>query len=281
MLLEHPLKKKRRYKTSAYRLVESGIQGCRFFFEDFFPIFESTQLNTMKKIIGLFLLGALVMTTNTGCKKKGCTDNTAANYNEAAKKDDGNCLYAPTITINGATEININVGTTYTDAGASATNKDGSAVTVTSVNEVDATTTGTYYVTYTASNANGTTTAKRKVNVIIGQDNWLVTWSLSSNCGATQFPLAGSPVISAGSSASALTIDNMFTLIGGTANASINGSTITIPQQSVDITLGQINFSGTGTMNSLGNTIVITYTYDNTAPLIGGQGTCTATYIKQ
>jgi azurin len=73
----------------------------------------------------------------------------------------------------------------------------------------------------------------------------------------------------------------MFTLIGGTANASINGSTITIPQQSVDATVGQINFSGTGTMNSLGNTIVITYTYDNTAPLIGGQGTCTATYIKQ
>mgnify|MGYP000262061734 FL=1 len=72
----------------------------------------------MKKIIGLFLFGAIVMTTNTGCKKKGCTDNTATNYNSAAKKDDATCLYAPTITLNGNATVSLNVGATYTDAGA-------------------------------------------------------------------------------------------------------------------------------------------------------------------
>jgi hypothetical protein len=235
----------------------------------------------MKKIIGLFLLGALVMTTNTGCKKKGCTDNTAANYNEAAKKDDGNCLYTPTITLNGNATVTINVGETYTDAGATATNKDGSAVTVTTTSTVNTLVKGTYTVTYTATNLNGTTTAERTVNVVIGQDNWLVNWTLQSNCGATAFPLSNAPVITAGNNATSLNIDNMFTLIGGTATATISGSTVNIPQQTVDATIGQISYSGTGTMNDQGNQIVITYMYDNNAPFIGGEGTCTATYTKQ
>ena len=213
-------------------------------------------------------MGTVVFTTTTGCKKKGCTDSTATNYNSAAKKDDGSCVYAPKITINGNAEMNINVGSTYTDAGATATNHDGTSVPVSANNAVDATTKGTYYVTYTATNTNGTSTAQRKVNVVIGQDNWLVTWSLSSDCGATAFPLSSSPAISAGSNATSLIIDNMFNLVGGTATATISGSHITIPQQTIDATVGQITFSGTATMNDQGNIIVITYTYDNNAPLI-------------
>jgi hypothetical protein len=46
----------------------------------------------MKKI--LLLLAILSMTiATTSCKKKGCTDQTAVNYNEKAKKDDGSCTY--------------------------------------------------------------------------------------------------------------------------------------------------------------------------------------------
>jgi hypothetical protein len=263
-------------------LVENGVFGCRFFFNKKFVIFGFNQNNyTMKKIIGLFLLGALVVTTNSSCKKKGCTDNTATNYNSSAKKDDGSCLYTPIITLNGNAIVNVNVGATYTDAGATAMNKDGSTVTVTTTSTVNTANKGTYTVTYTATNANGTTTAQRIVNVVIGQDNWLVTWSLSSDCGATAFPLATAPVITAGSNATSLNIDNMFNLIGGTATATINGSSVNIPQQTVDATIGQITYSGTGTMNDQGNIIVITYTYDNNAPLIGGSGTCTATYVKQ
>jgi hypothetical protein len=235
----------------------------------------------MKKIIGLFLLGALVMTTNTSCKKKGCTDNTATNYNSAAKKDDGTCLYTPIITLNGNSSVSVNVGATYNDAGATAVNKDGSAVTVTTTSTVNTLIKGTYTVTYTATNANGTTTAQRTVNVVIGQENWLVTWGLTSNCGATAFPLANAPVITAGGNATSLNIDNMFNIIGGTATATISGSSVNIPQQTVDATIGQITFSGTGSMNDQGNQIVITYTYDNNAPFIGGSGTCTATYTKQ
>lgn len=37
---------------------------------------------------------ALALITTTGCKKKGCTDPTATNYSEEAKKDDGSCVFA-------------------------------------------------------------------------------------------------------------------------------------------------------------------------------------------
>ena len=37
----------------------------------------------------------LLLTFATSCKKEGCTNENALNYNEEAKKDDGSCEYAP------------------------------------------------------------------------------------------------------------------------------------------------------------------------------------------
>lgn len=234
----------------------------------------------MKTYLPLIALSALLIGTTTSCKKKGCMDQDAVNFNSEAKKEDGTCKYTPTITVNGNNPENINIGDTYTDAGATATNKDGSAATVSTSSQVDASTKGTYTVTYTATNENGTATATRTVNVNIGQDNWLVTWAADSDCG-NSFPLTPDPVFSAGAGANALVIDNMFNVFGGTANASINGNNITIPNQTIDVTFGQVTFSGTGSINNQANSITITYTYNNTIPLIGGQGTCVATYTKQ
>ena len=234
----------------------------------------------MKNYLSIIAASALLLVTSTSCKKKGCMDQDAVNYNSEAKKDDGTCKYTPTITVNGNNPENINVGDTYTDAGATATNKDGSSVNVTTSSQVDASTKGTYTVTYTATNENGSATATRTVNVNIGQDNWLVTWVADSDCG-NAFPLTPDPVFSAGAGANGLIIDNMFNLFGGTANATINGNNINIPTQTIDVTLGQVTFSGVGSINNQANTITITYTYDNTIPLIGGSGTCVATYTKQ
>jgi hypothetical protein len=238
----------------------------------------------MKKTLILLSVATIGAMTFTGCKKKGCTDATATNYNSKAKKDDASCLYVPTISITGTADTTINVGSTYADPGATATNKDGSSVEVIveqMADSVNTATTGIYYVNYKATNDNGSATAKRKVNVIIGKDNWLATWEVTSNCGATSFPLAGSPDVTSGANANELVIDNMFTLVGGTAYATIAGANITMPEQTIPVTGGEVTFSGNGTMTATGNIININYTYINTIPLIGGSGTCVATYTKQ
>jgi hypothetical protein len=51
----------------------------------------------MKKMKIVLLSVLLLSLTNlTSCKKKGCTDTLAENYDSKAKKDDGSCTYAAT-----------------------------------------------------------------------------------------------------------------------------------------------------------------------------------------
>ncbi len=47
----------------------------------------------MKKAHLIFIGIAVLSFGFTSCKKKGCTDVDANNYNEDAKKDDGTCTY--------------------------------------------------------------------------------------------------------------------------------------------------------------------------------------------
>ena len=76
----------------------------------------------------------------------------------------------PVITLVGAATVSLEVGTTYTDAGATATdNYDGDiSSAISTVNPVDSDTVGTYTVTYDVSDANGNaaTTVTRTVDVV-------------------------------------------------------------------------------------------------------------------
>ncbi len=209
-------------------------------------------------------------------------DSGAENYSSEVKKDDGSCVYAPSITLNGQSSITLSVGDTYTELGATAQNADGSSEDVDIDNsDVNTAQAGTYTVTYTAENEHGSAMATRTVVVEINQSTYLVNWSVDCpDCGTTSFPLAD-PDVTAGASSSDLTFDSFFTLVGGTATATISGTSITFPQQTITITGGQVDFSGSGTMNSSGTELVVNFTYDNTVPVIGGSGTATATYTKQ
>ena len=49
------------------------------------------KLNRMK--LGMMLVTASLTLGTVSCKKEGCTDETATNYNDKAKKDDGSCVF--------------------------------------------------------------------------------------------------------------------------------------------------------------------------------------------
>lgn len=61
----------------------------------------------MKHLSILFAV-ALIFTVLPSCKKKGCMDPTAENYNAAAEKDDGSCTYATEATVTLKFSQNIN-----------------------------------------------------------------------------------------------------------------------------------------------------------------------------
>lgn len=237
------------------------------------------------KFYSMLALCAVIM-FSASCKKKGCTDIGAANYNEEAKKDDGSCVYTPVISIVGAADTTISVATTWTDPYATAANIDGAIVMVSDVSDVDAGQVGDYTVSYSATNDNGTTTVTRMVHVVVNQDTWLGDWSVSDNCGGgIGLALNGSPNVIAGGNSDQILITEFFNGITGsygTAICQLDGESITVSEASDGAPggLGDIIYSGFGAMNSDGLSFTITFTWQNTTPITGGSGTCQATYSK-
>jgi Cu/Ag efflux protein CusF len=73
---------------------------------------------------------------------------------------------APVVTVTGDNPATVELGATYTDAGATATDASG-AVTAVASGTVDTTTVGSYTITYTSTDASGNAgTATRTVNVV-------------------------------------------------------------------------------------------------------------------
>lgn len=231
----------------------------------------------------LFLMAGAVSLSS--CKKKGCTDEAAVNFNEKAKKDDGTCNFKPVITIVGANPVNVSVGSTYTDGGATAFVKNEGAVDVTNdLSQVNTAEAGEFTVTYSASNTHGTTTATRLVKVVLGQSTYMGNYSVENTCNALDFPHIASPQVVAGANNNQVLINDAFTALGGTIVMNINGATVTVPATSIPIVVlgqnaGTLDFSGTGTMNATGTQIVMNYDWTRTG-LIEGNGVCTITYNK-
>ena len=129
---------------------------------------------------------------------------------------------APVITLTGNATIALNVGDTYTEQGATATDNVDSSVTVTTTGTVNTSTAGSYTVTYTAKDKAGNTATKTRTVTVTATDTT-------------------PPVITLNGKASiVLNIGDTYTEQGATATDNVDGA-VTVQ------TKGTVNTSKAGT----------------------------------
>jgi len=107
--------------------------------------------------IALSALAAAAITL-TGCG--GGSSSTGTDTNTTTDTT------APVVVLNGTSTVNLTVGDSYTDAGATATDDVDGALTPTSTSTVDADTAGTYAVTYSATDTAGNTGSATRTVVV-------------------------------------------------------------------------------------------------------------------
>ena len=190
---------------------------------------------------------------------------------------------APTLTLNGATQITLCLGETYTEEGASAVDAYGDDIDVVITGDVDVNTIGNYTVTYTATDKNdNVTTAQTTVAVGMCASSLMGDYTVSHDCTidvvvTTVDICSDNQSVIPGSSENEFIIDNFNDFITQ-LTASVDGSTITIPSNTFNVGgIIDITISGVGTVNETGTEMVIDYSYDAG---LAGSGTCTATYTK-
>ena len=190
------------------------------------------------------------------------------------KKDDTS---APVVTLNGSSTVNVDLGGTFTDPGATATDDvDGdlsSEISVTGT--VNANMSGSYPLTYTAADAAGNVgTASRTVVVAPSRNSYLGTFTASENC-PPPYNLATTCTISAGSGSNQIVI-SLFYFNGGSLTLSVDGSDVTVDAGQAPNPLGE-SVTGTGTLNASGTVLTMNYTF---TPGAGSPSSCTSTYTK-
>lgn len=191
------------------------------------------------------------------------------------KKDD---VTAPTVTLVGASSETISLQGTYTEQSATADDDKDGKLTPTISGTVDVNMTGTYVITYTATDAAGNSgTATRTVTVVNDADSFTGTYDCS---------IAGTPPYTYVQSVAASTTLNNRIIFGKfgdyvgntTIYADIVGTTITLTSQTaiqVGSPAADRVFAGTGTIT--GSDFTLTYT-ETTG---GSTASYVETYTKQ
>ncbi len=162
----------------------------------------------------------------------------------------------PTITINGANPITISLGDTYNDAGATCTDNVDSTPTLTDTSTVDASTRGSYTVTYTCTDdANNSAQAVRTVNVVTvpsattnlrasaGDAQVILRWTAPDNGGSTIIDYIIEYSANAGTSWS--------TVNDGTSASAASTVTGLTNGQNYQFRVSAVNGEGTGTTSNV------------------------------
>jgi hypothetical protein len=204
------------------------------------------------------------------CRKniEGCTDPKASNYDAAATKENGTCLFEklPTDTTDTNQNPVIIRGCTNPIAdnyNPQATQEDGSCI-ISGCMDPDA---DNYNPL--ANKDNGSCIDKRL--------KFSGAWTVTHDC-AFPYNLAASQTVTYDTTVKDTIIFSPF-LGGSDLKATVSGFTVNIPNQSVGFG-GAINVNGNGTLNSQKTEMNLNLNFTSTVPFIQ-PASCSATYKKQ
>jgi hypothetical protein len=232
-----------------------------------------TNLN--KKIMKRIILSVAALAFCFGVTLTSCT------------KDD---ITKPVITLDGSATVTVDVGDSYTDAGATANDdKDGDITTsIVTTDPVNTNQVGTYTVSYNVTDAAGNTATEVERTVIVQcGDHFDGTYAVS--CVITGGPGAPGVDYTATVSHSSTTYNRLnianFSGWGAAVNAYIllDGTNITVPSQTlVGVPAGsEGTASGTTGTYSVSSSITISTLNYNYVYNSGGTDVCTETWVKQ
>jgi hypothetical protein len=179
--------------------------------------------------------------------------------------DDYNDNVPPVITINGSASLTVELGSSYSDAGASANDANYGTTPVTSSGTVDTSTVGTYTITYTATDKDGNTaTATRSVSVSdttqpvvsVTGDNPATTelGGTYTDAGATATDASGSVTVVTSGTVDTSTL-GAYTLTYTSTDGSGNAGTTTRTVNVADTTAPEVTLTGSASItHELGGT---------------------------
>ncbi len=192
------------------------------------------------------------------------------------KKDD---ITAPVVTLNGAASITVSLQGTYTELNATANDESDGALTPTISGTVDVNQTGTYTITYTATDAAGNVGTETRSVVVVND--------LDAMTGTYLCSIAGTPVYTYTQTITASTTLNNRIGFGkfgdytGNVNihADITGTTVDLPSQmaaAVGNPAADRTFAGSGLKTSTGFTLNYTETVTGSPTINTAE-----TFVKQ
>lgn len=217
------------------------------------------------------------------CSKRGCTDPNASNYNPAAQKNNGKCVYTPGIKLIGDATLHLPVGGELIDEGAIALDIDGSKPSVAVVSTVNTAKKGNYTIQYSAQLKSGEVTTTRNVVVAFDRSNWVGTWKTHGDCNGVFFPDSTVTFVIGDQDGLIQTTDMFAYSPNAEIGASVYQQQISLPQQYIQVSnMWLSRFSAVGEMNDTGSAFQIKFSYKNLVSnsAFGVPGTCILKYTK-
>ena len=219
----------------------------------------------------------------------------------AITDDDKKDMLPPVVTLSGASTLSVELGSAFTDPGASATDLKDGALSVSVSGTVDTSTVGSYTLTYSATDAAGNSaSATRTVNVVDTTAPVITVTGGSptsaeldvtyTDAGATASDASGSISVTSSGTVDITTL-GAYTITYTATDASGNVGTATRTVNVVDTTAPTVTVTGAnpatveldGTYTDLGATVVdASDTPTSAAPgTLAAVKSCTETYLNQ